>query len=655
MSGIKDSDNLDSLRNRLYQRGTSGVGDIHHDLTDEAKPLPTDWNMTPAEMEAQGVPIQDAVPEAYGSTIAALPTMKPHKRRGYRLKLALLGVAFFGIAMIVSSFFMVFGRNSISGDNISIALTVPFTVAGGEVVQIQVGITNDNTVPMESATLVIEYPPGTKSDEETPRDLYTDRIPLDTIDPGETINMPLRARVFGEENEEKSIKASVEYRVEGSSARLFKNAEPKSFKISSAPVSFRVDGVRQISSGQETSLTLTVVSNSLVPLPEVLVKAEYPSGFEFKRANPQPSDGQNAWLLKDVTPQSSHTITISGIVHGEDSGKHVMKFSAGIPSERSKSEFASVFANAETTLAIEAAFINIGVKVAGLEDRIVTSKPGQSVPGIITIKNTLKDNVYDLRVVVTPSGTGFQNGVLSAQGGFYDSTAKTLTWDVSHRPSFDRLEPGASEQLNFTVKPSRSTLTDPSVNVKISVFARRVSESNVAEELLGSVERTIRVSSEPVLSSSLNHGKQIFIDSGPVPPMTGEDTTYTVSYRLENGTNNINNGRVTTRLPLYVSWLNKKTGDGQFEYNQTSRVLTWAPGTVSANAVATASFQVSVLPSTSQIGSTPVVISEQSFSATDGFTGDTVETTSKELTTSLPSEAGFDRLDGVVVEAGADN
>lgn len=581
--------------------------------------------------------------------------MTAKKKRGYRLKLALLGVAFFGVAMVVSSVFMVFGRNSISGDNIGIALTVPSTVAGGELLPIQVGITNNNSVPMEGATLVIDYPSGTKSDEDSPRDLFTERVAIDTIHPGETVNTPLKARVFGEENEEKTVKVSVEYRVEGSSARLFKEAEPKSFKISSAPVSFRVDGVRQISSGQETSLTLTVVSNSLVPLPEVLIKAEYPSGFDFKRANPEPNEGQNIWLLKDVTPQSSHTITISGVVIGQENGKHVMKFQAGIPSERSASDFASVFANAETTLAIEAAFINIGVKIGGSEDRIISSEPGQSMPGVITIKNTLKDSVYDLRVVVTPSGSGFENGTLSSLGGFYDSTTKTLTWDVSHRPGFNRLEPNASEQLNFTVKPSRSTLVDPSVNVKVSVFARRVSESNVAEELLGSVERTIRVSSQPELHSSLNHSRQIFTDTGPIPPMTGENTTYTVSYRLENGTNNINNSRVTARLPLYVTWLNKKSGDGQFEYNQTSRVITWAPGTVSANGVAAASFQVSILPSTSQIGTSPVVVTEQALTATDGFTGETLETNSKELTTSLPSEAGFDRLDGVVVEAGAND
>lgn len=650
MSGIKDSDNIDALRNRLYQRGTSGVGDVHHHLSDEPKPLPTDWHVVPGAQETMGVPIQDAVPEAYGSTIAALPTMTKPKKRGYRLKLALLGVAFFGIAMIVSSFFMVFGRNSISGDNISIAITIPFTVGGGEVLPIQVGITNQNTVPMESATLVMEYPPGTKSDEESPRDLFTERIPLDTIEAGETINMPIRARVFGEENDEKTIKASIEYRVEGSSARLFKEAAPQSFKISSAPVSFRVDGLKRVSSGQETSLTLTVVSNSLTPLSEVLVKAEYPVGFEFKRANPEPEGGKNAWLLRDLAPQSSHTITISGIVQGEETAKHVMKFSAGIPSDRDDYNFASVFATADTAFEIEPAFIDITVRTAGVTDRIVSANPDQSVSTNIRVNNTLEDSIYDMRIVATMSGNAFGPNSFYGSNGFYNSNTKTQVWDSSNFEDLVQLRPGTSQDFSFSIKPAYAGVVDPVVNIKVDVFARRVSERNVAEELLGSVERTIRVNSEPNLIASTNHGKQVFSDTGPVPPEVGSPTTYTMSYRLENGTNVINNAKIVATLPLYVTWLNKKSGDGTFEYNQTNRTITWSAGTIAAKDVATASFQVEFLPSASQIGKTPVLLSDQNFQAVDGFTGKPVQGRHHELTTVLPEEAGFDRSSGTVTD-----
>ncbi len=651
MSGIKDSENIDSLRNRLYQRGTSGVGDIHHELTDDPTPLPTEWNVVPGAAEfRQGVPLPDVVPETYEPAFAAVfPDMKKNKKRGYRLKLALLGVAFFGVAMVVSSFFMVFGRNSISGDNITLALTIPFTIGGGELLPIQVGINNQNTVPMESATLIVEYPPGTKSDEENPRDLFTERIPLDTIDAGQTLNMPLRARVFGEENSEKSIKVSIEYRVQGSSARFYKESDPQKFKISSAPISFRVDGLRRVSNGQETSLTLTVVSNSLTPVSEVLVKAEYPVGFEFKRANPEPESGKNSWIIKDVQPQSTHTITITGVVKGQDTSEYVMKFSAGIPNERDKSNFASIFANAETSFEIEKAFIDIGVRVGGVADRIVAVDPGQSVSANIKINNTLEDPVYDLRIIATMSGNAFGPNSFSATNGFYNTLTKTQEWDISDDGSLSQLQAGSSKDFSMNIRPSPGGLVEPFVDIKVDVYARRVSESNVAEELLGSVERTIRVNSEANLVAATTHGVQTFSDSGPIPPKVGSPTTYTLAYRIENGNNNINNAKVTATLPLYVTWLDNTTGDGRFEYNQTNRMLTWTPGTVTANGVASASFQVEFLPSGSQIGKTPILLGEQLMDATDAFTSKSLKARHEELTISLPREAGFNPASGVVV------
>ncbi len=650
MSGFKDSDNIENLRDRLYQRGTPGVGSIRHRLTADAKDVPTDWHTSSSVEAIPTTSLEDMVPDTYEPVLqAAIPTMKKNKKHGYRIKLALLGVAFFGVAMIVSSLFMLFGSNSISGDNISIAVTVPFTVSGGDILPIQVGLTNQNSVPMEAATLIIEYPAGTKSDDENARDLFTERISLDTIEPGQTVNMPLRARVFGEENTEKTLKASVEYRVEGSSARFFKEAEPQTFVISSAPVSVRVDGLQRVSSGQETSLTLTVTSNSQSPLSEVLVKAEYPNGFDFERSSPEPDSGRNAWIITDIAPQSSHTITVTGTVTGQDNDTHVLKFSAGTPSERDKNNFAAIFANAETSFQIEQAFIDIGVDIDGSSDRVLSVAPNVSASGQITINNTLSNSIYDVRVVVKASGSAYANGVLTGgSGGFFDSTTNTLTWDQSTRSQLAQMRPNATNNISFTVRPLRTVAAEPYVDVKVDVYARRVSESNVAEELLGSVERTVRVSGLADLQSSASHDAVSGSHEGPIPPEADTPTTYTLSYRIESSTSGLSNARVLAPLPLYVTWLDETTGDGRFEYNQTNRTLIWDVGSVAANSDAAASFEVSLLPSTSQIGTTPTLLGRQTLTATDSFTGGAVNASGEVVTTELASEVGFPSGNGRV-------
>ncbi len=648
MSGIKDSDNIEALRNRLYQRGTSGIGNVHHELKqEENKSVPTDWHVVPESESANEIPIAEIVPETYAPSLATL-SMKGPKKRGYRLKLALLGVAFFGLAMVVSSFFLVFGRNSISGDNISLVLTIPFTIGGGEELPIQVGVRNDNSVPMESATLIIEYPLGTKSADDEKRDLFTERIPLETIKAGETLNMPLKIAVFGEENEEKIIKASIEYQVQGSGARFFKEADPQSFRISSAPISFKVDGVKSISSGQETSLTLTVVSNSLSPVSEVLVKAEYPVGFQFKRSTPETSDGNNTWMIPNVEPGSSHTITITGVIDGQDNDTYVMNFSAGIPNDRDKNTFASVFANAATEFAIEPSFIDIDVRLNSSPDRTVSVSRDLDVSGKINVRNTLTDSVYDMRAVATFSGNAFLDSGIRGSG-FFESQADRMVWDVANMNRFSEIKPGDDITLSFDILPNSAILKNPFVDVKVDVFARRVSEANVAEELLGSVERTARVGGVTSLVSAVERKTQGLVDTGPVPPQVGETTTYTIALRIDNETNDIRATRVIGNLPIYVNWLNKTSGDGKFEYNQTNKQVTWTPGEVGANTDATATFQVSILPSVSQIGTTPVLFSRQTLQATDVFTGKPVQAVASERTTTLSAEAGFGEKNGEVV------
>jgi hypothetical protein len=653
MSGIKDNEHIDDLRNRLYQRGTAGVGNVHHDLTDEPVAVPTDWDerATPEEVLGMGaVPVQDAVPETYEPAIEAI-TMRKKKQRSYRVVLALLGLGFFAFAMILSSMFLVFNRGGISGDNIALVLTMPFTIGGGEVLPIQVGVRNDNSVPIESATLIIEYPPGTKSVDENPRDLFTERISLDTISPGDTLNLPIRISVFGEENEEKTIRASIEYRVQGSSARFFKEAEPQTLKIGSAPVSLRVDGLRRISAGQEISLTLNVVSNSLTPVSEVLVRAEYPSGFEFRRATPEPVSGQNTWLVPDVNPETSHSITIVGVINGQNTDQNVMRFNVGIPNDRDKNSFASVFGSASTEFEIEEAFLNIDVRVAEKTDQVVPVNFAETAQVSINLENTLEYSLYDLRLVATMSGNGFISEGVRSTSGFYDSSTKTLTWDLVNTNSLRQIRPGVKQSFNFAIRPDRAATTNPFVNLKIDVYGRRVAEANVAEEIIGSIERTIRVNSTANLMSSVAHGSSAFSDTGPVPPVVGQATSYTISLRAENSTNEISGTQVSGVLPLYVTWLDKTSGDGSFEYNQTNRTVTWLPGTIGANEDASASFQVSILPSSSQVGVRPELFSRQTLQATDVFTGQSITANSAAVNTELSRESGYAVNNGVVQSA----
>lgn len=648
MSGIKDQDRIEALRKRLYERGKPLEQTEKHVLTDVKEEVHTVWEAPPKPLPPE--PVRVVAPPVITDTTNT-NFMAPKKRsKGYRLKVLLAGLIFFVLAVGISSAFLIFGNSGISGENITIAVTGPFTVGGGETLPIQVGVTNSNAVAIQSATLIVEYPLGTRSATDDNQELFIERLSLDNIASGETINVPLRAVVFGEENDEKQVSVSIEYTVEGSRATFFKEAEPLRFKISSSPVSIKVAALKKISSGQETDIEVTITSNSPTPLSEVLIKAEYPQGFSFTASTPGPLSAQNVWLIENLDPEESKTITITGVVVGKKSDEYAVNFTVGVPSERDQQTLASVFATAQTQFEVEEAFLGIKLDVAGVINGEVVVKPGEHSSASIEIENTLSDTLYDIVVEVQLGGDALSDLDVGPPNGFYDSLNDKIIWDVSNAPELAELEPGRKVRLAFGLEPSMNTSNAPQITLDVNVTARRVSETDVAEVLLGTAKSVIKVASAPELRATVGFNNGVFSNSGPIPPVAEKPTTYTISFMIENGSNPITNAVVTAVLPSYVTWKDQTSGAGDLSYDPVRHIVTWKAGSVAGNAASFGSFQVSLLPSQSQIGETPVLVGEQQLQATDQFTGTTVRSSSYAITTEMSPETGQPKNNGRVVQ-----
>lgn len=651
---------MGDLRQRLYERGKGSVPTKREELQPKEADTPRRFNVdtnekkavsetTTEQTPASPPPPPPGVPQPAASSNANDPNMAVRKKkRTYRLKVLLAAVVFFVGALVVSSFFLLFGNNNISGENIAVAVTGPFTIGGGETLPLQVGITNSNAVPIQAATLIVDYPPGTKSADASSTDLFTERLALETIESGETINVPLRAVVFGEENQEKSVEVSIEYRVRGSNATFFKEADPLRFKISSSPIVLQADNLKKVSSGQETEIEVTLTSNAPNVLPEVLVKAEYPLGFDFTSSAPGPSGGQNQWLIENLEPETSETITIKGVIVGKETDEYAINFSVGVPNERDRQNLASVFSTAQTQFAIEQPFLDVRQTVDGDGANEVSVEPGAQAEIKVTISNTLEETIYDTEIVTTLGGNALSVFDVFPSDGYYDSTAKTITWDVSNVEKLKELEPGATETFRFAIGPRDDIGRTPQLTLNTDVQARRVSEDRATEVLTGTAATTIKVATVPTVQGEAGHNNGIFTDTGPIPPRVGVPTTYTMSLMLQNGSNDITDAVITTSLPQYVEWQDETAGAGEVRYNETNRVVEWDIGSLEAGAATFASFQVSFEPRVTQVGESPVLMGEQRVRATDQFTGTVVRATNPAVTTELSSEAGFDPEHGAV-------
>ncbi len=647
MALLKDQAQIDEMRRRLYERGANVQPNERHNLTPVGQAAQTAWpgqKTVPAS-----APLTDHRAEELDEPLLTLhqEPVKKKSRYSYRSIILLGTLALFLLTVLFSTLYLLFGNSQISNDNISIAINAPLTIGGGEVMDIQIAVTNQNKVPIESAVLIINYPSGTKSIDTPARDLYEERVTLNRINAGEAINIPLKAVMYGEENQERQIKATIEYRLIDSNGTFYKESDPLTFKISSSPVVIRVESTKKVSAGQDVEIKLTVQSNASTPLKDLLITANYPVNFDYSSANPSPDFRENAWIIEELLPERSATIVLKGAILGKQAEEFQLQFSAGTPQQDNQFMIGSVLANATADFVIEQPFIDVGIGVNSYTTEVVTLPTGQDTIVEVTVQNTLDQTLYDMAVEVAVKGNILVRENVQVTKGFYDSTKDVIRFDPSGDRSLASVAPGADKKFVFRLKPGDQTST-PSYNLTANAYARRVNESSATEQLVGTAKTEVKFTSSVAIGRAIARNVPGFVDIGSIPPAPDVKTSYTVTLTASAGGNDVTGAVLTSSLPQYVSWENLSLGDGTLAFNPVSKEITWNVGEIKAGTKKTTTFQVALLPSQNQIGTTPALLGAQRFRATDRFTNEVIRAEAPPASTELGIELGFEEQNGVV-------
>jgi hypothetical protein len=599
MSDIRDQRELDELRKRLYARGPVDNGIERHELEDTPVEVSSTWNL----------PVDEA------STLVN-ESEQPHR---YRKFVLIASVLIFCLVAAGSAAYFYFGNNRISGENITFNIAGNNNISGGETVSFQIAVTNQNSVAVEGASLIVKYPEGTRSVTEPVKNLYEERIDVGMLGPGEARNIQLQVAVYGKENQQSQIQATLEYRIVGSDSVFYKNIEPFTVQIVSSPIILQVDSVRRVSAGQPVQITLKVKSNTNKVLKDVLITSRYPSGFSYKSAVPDPLYNQNVWKIDELKPEETETILINGSIIGLNSEGLVVDFSAGAAKDDNEFIVGSLLAEARAEFVLEQPFIAVDIDIAGDRDKSVVLEEDKSSVVQVSIKNTLKEPVYDMVVEVVPTGNALKADSIQSRQGFYDSNKNLVRWDVSNTPEFSQVQSGQVRNLSFSIDPVLGQTT-ASFNIAVNVYAKRVSEPSAVQQLVGTVTAEARYASAASIEGSLSHV------TGPLPPKPGQATRYQVTLAAGGGANNLRNAVVTTSLPTFVEWQNEFSGPGTVTFNPISRQLEWSVGDINSGAVKELTFALNFLPSTSQVNTSPILVNNLTLSAVDRFTNTPVET-----------------------------
>ena len=546
--------------------------------------------------------------------------------------------AFFLFAGAIAAFFFLTGANSVSTTNIAITIQGPTTIAGGDTVPLALVVTNHNPTPIKNAILEVDFPPGTRSSANVLNDYPRYQENIGTLSPGASISRSVSAVLFGSAGDQISLPVSLSFSTGGSNATFVKQST-YALSITSAPLSLSLAALSQAVSGQPFSLLVTVRNNATTPINNVVLAAQYPSGFTFGTAS-MPNIGTN-FLLGTLAPGATQTVKINGVLSGTANDQKAFHFSIGTAASAGSPAATITYMTQETNVTLTPPFLAVLLSLNGDQSDSPVLAPGTEVVANISYTNTLTAPVNNASIAVAVAGSGIDLSSIVATRGFYDSAHQTVDFNNTTDPSLASLAPGATGIGSFSFKTT-SGGRNPTISFTISVNGTRLDESNVPQSVNASATKTALVQAAPTFSVGISHTSAIFPNSGPIPPVANQTTTYTVSWSVVNTGNDLAGGTVTATLPSYVTYKNlTQPANGSITYDDPSRTVTWNVGDLSAGASTKAAFQISFTPSTSQRGTAPQLVSSATFTAHDRFAGTTITSTSNPLTTETPGDPGY--------------
>ncbi len=551
------------------------------------------------------------------------------------------------------------GGNQVSCDNVSISITGPQSIASGKNLSLDINVDNSNPVPMRNTELEVVFPDGTRDAEYPSLRLPSTKLEVGTIEVGERVRSTVHALLFGQEMTKQQVNAKVTYEIDDSNAS-FTCEQAYEVTIATAPITLSVTGLEEISSGQEVELKVTVTSNSEEVVPDQRIVVDYPFGFDFVSSEPEPTTGDNAWDLGDLAPGAQRILTFKGVVRGQGTEAKAISVEVGEKDPANVDKLTTVLQKVSHPILVTKPFLALDIDINGDSSSEVVGQLGGMISGKITWQNTTEDALHDVEIDLKLDGVMLDESTVTGERAYYRSVDDTIIWTPqTTNGKLNAIEPGESGVFSFSFLTEkfdyRTSATNPSFNLEIEATARRISDSvEVPQSLTGQAKRIIRFDTDPTFNTYAVYNIGPLNNTGPHPPVVDTETTYTIVWSISNTTNDLRSTEVRGVLPEYVQWLGVYSpNDATVTYNPVTREVIWSPDGIARGAGYESPskelyFQVSAIPSISQVSRLLTLIITPTLQGVDSFTGSVIERKEYLTDTQLLNDPYFKKVDGSV-------
>ncbi len=605
----KSDSALDSLEHELYNPKAKIGEEVTHSVRSERSiELPTSWG--------DSSPIITQGKEEGGFSFGA---------KAFIASLVMLLVAVSIVAFRVISL-----RNVVSSANIDMSLDVSPYVEGGESLPVTFTLHNKNTSALMDAAITLEYKKGAGSQDEQEK-IYEKRV-LGVINPNENKRQDFdNVYLYGQEAETRDLTIKLEYKVVGSNA-VFSKVVTSQTILKTPQVSVKVEGPKDLSLQQNATYAFTVKNNSATTsLPSVL-QITLPNTFTVADVSRKAVVKGNIWAIKSLKQGETDTIKITGSVSGTQGETVSIKALVG-QEGGTRSSVGVVYSTSVFDIMMRSSPLNFAVSLDAESGQSEKIRYGDRAVLTIAYANTSNKTLNDVSIKMAIEGDAAIIKTVDPLDGDYDSIAKTILWNSANVPALTSLPPGGSGSFRVIIPIVTSGSNSPKLKIALTGEATMSSRNDV----VSTVSKTWSVEGMATLGAKTTYTSSPFPNTGPVPPVANKETTYTVRL-LVSAQNALSNTKVSFILPSYVTWRGVASDISKVSYDNRSRTVTWAPGSLAPESSALIDIGLSVKPSQSHVGHSPSITSGIVLDTDEEVSRAHIRTTLSPLTTYISGE-----------------
>lgn len=519
-------------------------------------------------------------------------------------EIGLLVILILGLIAII---FFKLGQASFQAEGVKLEIIAPEEVVSGQEITYLIEYNNHTKVSLEGAELSFQK-------DSSPPELYE----IGRIEPDQKEQIEIKATLFGQKGDERLARATLRY-IPANFSSYFTATAHSSTLITSAPLLISLNAPLTALDGQEIGYSLDYVNTSQDILENIKIEFIYPAGFIFKKAMPEPEQGENIWQIEKIEPNKLTQIKIQGVIQGE-------------PGE-SKEVIVNLdhFSTTTTTQILQSP-LEISQDVPS------SVEPGEELIYKIKFRNASQISLKDVELSVQLTGQAFDFKTLEIEQGSFDKYAQKIFWHKVGVPQLAQLDSDQGGEVSFSINTKKKL---PSSSQVISLAQIKSKDIFTIDEKITKIKTRLTLNSKGYYRETTSNIK----NSGPVPPKVGQATTYTIHWQLTNLMNEAEDVSVVAIIPDEIEWTGQTQANaGEIVYDAgEKKVVIWDIGEVPANTGVSspayeAVFQLSLTPTLDQVGEVITLINEATLTGIDSFANVELSDSGKEISTQMPDD-----------------